>query len=67
MSLDSEVTCAGCFTVNTSRRQNVDASIVCMTVVLQEASCVVGKVDRVQGLDLEPVRMDLLAVVKHAV
>ncbi|KAL7374309.1 hypothetical protein ABVT39_026064 [Epinephelus coioides] len=31
------------------------------------AACVPGKVGRAQGLDLEPVRMDLLAVVKPAV
>uniref|UniRef100_A0A8C9YRN9 DLEC1 cilia and flagella associated protein n=1 Tax=Sander lucioperca TaxID=283035 RepID=A0A8C9YRN9_SANLU len=30
------------------------------------AACVPGKVGRAQGLDLEPVRMDLLAVVKPA-
>ncbi|XP_061661850.1 deleted in lung and esophageal cancer protein 1 isoform X2 [Syngnathoides biaculeatus] len=31
------------------------------------ASCVPGKVARVQGLDLEPIRVELLAVVKPAV
>ncbi|XP_039645855.1 deleted in lung and esophageal cancer protein 1 isoform X1 [Perca fluviatilis] len=31
------------------------------------AACVPGKVGRAQGLDLEPVRMDLLAVIKPAV
>lgn len=36
-------------------------------VCLQTAACVPGKVGRAQGLDLEPVRMDLLAVVKPAV
>lgn len=36
-------------------------------VCLQMAACVPGKVGRAQGLDLEPVRMDLLAVVKPAV
>lgn len=34
---------------------------------LQTAACVRGKVGRAQGLDLEPVRMDLLAVVKPGV
>lgn len=36
-------------------------------VCLQMAACVPGKVRRAQGLDLEPVSMDLLAVVKPAV
>lgn len=36
-------------------------------VVLQMAGCVPGKVGRAQGLDLEPVRLDLLAAVKPAV
>ncbi|XP_053198841.1 deleted in lung and esophageal cancer protein 1 [Scomber japonicus] len=38
-----------------------------MSLDSEMAACVPGKVGRVQGLDLEPVRMDLLAVVKPAV
>nr|XP_057916295.1 deleted in lung and esophageal cancer protein 1 isoform X2 [Doryrhamphus excisus] len=33
----------------------------------ETAACVPGKVRRIQGLDLEPIRVDLLAVVKPAV
>ncbi|XP_008295951.1 deleted in lung and esophageal cancer protein 1 [Stegastes partitus] len=38
-----------------------------MSLDSQMAACVPGKVGRAQGLDLEPVRMDLLAAVKPAV
>ncbi|KAK9527708.1 hypothetical protein VZT92_014247 [Zoarces viviparus] len=38
-----------------------------MSLDSETAACVPGKVGRAQGLDLEPVRMDLLAVVKPAV
>ncbi|XP_070709445.1 deleted in lung and esophageal cancer protein 1 [Pempheris klunzingeri] len=38
-----------------------------MSLDSKMASCVPGKVGRAQGLDLEPVRLDLLAVVKPAV
>ncbi|KAM7369872.1 hypothetical protein PAMP_011162 [Pampus punctatissimus] len=38
-----------------------------MSLDSEIAACVPGKVGRVQGLDLEPVRIDLLAVVKPAV
>ncbi|XP_041824653.1 deleted in lung and esophageal cancer protein 1 [Melanotaenia boesemani] len=38
-----------------------------MSLDSEMAACVPGKVVRAQGLDLEPVRMDLLAAVKHAV
>ncbi|XP_059183037.1 deleted in lung and esophageal cancer protein 1 [Centropristis striata] len=38
-----------------------------MSLDSEMAACVPGKVGRAQGLDLEPVRMDLLAVVKPAV
>lgn len=37
--------------------------VVC---VLQMAACIPGKVGRAQGLDLEPVRLDLHATVKPA-
>ncbi|XP_054621625.1 deleted in lung and esophageal cancer protein 1 isoform X2 [Dunckerocampus dactyliophorus] len=33
----------------------------------ETAACIPGKVRRIQGLDLEPIRVDLLAVVKPAV
>ncbi|XP_042366373.1 deleted in lung and esophageal cancer protein 1 [Plectropomus leopardus] len=38
-----------------------------MSLDSKTAACVPGKVGRAQGLDLEPVRVDLLAVVKPAV
>ncbi|XP_023122061.2 deleted in lung and esophageal cancer protein 1 [Amphiprion ocellaris] len=38
-----------------------------MSLDSQMAACVPGRVGRAQGLDLEPVRMDLLAAVKPAV
>lgn len=38
-----------------------------MSLDCEMAACVRGKVGRAQGLDLEPVRMDLLAVVKPGV
>ncbi|XP_040922334.1 deleted in lung and esophageal cancer protein 1 isoform X2 [Toxotes jaculatrix] len=38
-----------------------------MSLDSKMAACVPGKVGRAQGLDLEPVRMDLLAAVKPAV
>ncbi|KAM9337193.1 deleted in lung and esophageal cancer protein 1 [Symphorus nematophorus] len=38
-----------------------------MSLDSEMAACVPGKVGRAQGLDLEPVRIDLLAVVKPAV
>ncbi|XP_070842315.1 deleted in lung and esophageal cancer protein 1 [Chaetodon trifascialis] len=38
-----------------------------MSLDSEMAACVPGKAGRAQGLDLEPVRMDLLAVVKPAV
>ncbi|XP_062415040.1 deleted in lung and esophageal cancer protein 1 [Pungitius pungitius] len=38
-----------------------------MSLDAESAACVPGKVGRAQGLDLEPVRMDLLAAIKPAV
>ncbi|XP_051796597.1 deleted in lung and esophageal cancer protein 1 isoform X2 [Acanthochromis polyacanthus] len=56
-------------TLSESARESrcVGLAVGFMSLDSQMAACVLGKVGRAQGLDLEPVRMDLLAAVKPAV